>query len=1021
MRLSIRLVAFLVSLPIVTFAQTSPTVGLRDNTPTVHAFTGARIVTAPGKVIPNGTLVIRKGVIEAVGEKVAIPADARVWDLKGLTVYPGLIELSSTYGMMAAPTTTPGGPPASAQPQQSPSGPLSWNAKTFSHLRADEEFRPDAKTAEKLRSQGFVLALTRTTQGIFRGSSALVNLGDGAARDLVVRGNVAQHIALVATGSFLGGYPNSLMGTIAHVRQTFIDADWYQRAQEAYSKNPSGLKRPETNASLAALVDASQGRQPVVFDATDEYNLLRAAKIGREFKLNMWINGSGKEFRRLDAVKATNLAVVVPVNFPEAPAVQSPEEAMNVTLETLLEWDESPENPGRLAKAGVTIALTADQLKDVGTFLAQVRKAIERGLGDEAALAAVTTTPAKITGIDKQYGTLEPGKVASFVITDGDLFAEKTKVREVWIDGRPYDVKPAPDVDVRGMWNVTVSNDPRAVRSATIKGDAEKPAMEVTWDEKKLAAGNIAYSAGRFSFTLPGDSIGAPGLIRLSGAVTENEMNGVGERGDGKSFTWLAKRQSPPSAEPDTSKPKKPEMASFADVYPLGEFGRPSLPEQPANVLITNATVWTMGKRGRMENTDVLISKGKIAAVGKGLKAPSGAVTIDGTGKHVTPGLIDSHSHQAVSGSVNEGGQAITPEVRIADVLDADDIWIYRQLAGGTVAANVLHGSANPIGGQNAVVKWRWGALPDELLVAGAPEGVKFALGENVKQSHFGSGGQPSQRYPHTRMGVEQLIRDRFRAALEYEREWKSWDKSGIPPHRDLELEAILEMVKGTRLIHAHSYRQDEILALIRVCEEFGIRIASLQHILEGYKVADAIAKHGAAAAGFSDWWTYKWEAYEAIPGNIPLMHKQGILVSYNSDDAQLATRLNWEAAKGVEFGMTEEEALAAVTINSAKLLGIDKSMGSLESGKDADIAVWNGNPLSTKTKCVQTWVDGRKYFDVDEDRALEQTALNERAVLIQKILKDKKPATSPPSGVPAMRRPNEIYLHSCMEGVDNE
>src|SRR3989338_1808652 len=257
MRLSIRLVAFLVSLPIVTFAQTSPTVGLRDNTPTVHAFTGARIVPAPGKVIPNGTLVIRKGVIEAVGEKVAIPADARVWDLKGLTVYPGLIELSSTYGMMAAPTTTPGGPPASAQPQHSPSPPLSWNAKTFSHLRADEEFRPDAKTAEKLRSQGFVLALTRTTQGIFRGSSALVNLGDGAARDLVVRGNVAQHIALVATGSFLGGYPNSLMGTIAHVRQTFIDADWYRRAQEAYSKNPSGLKRPETNASLTALVDAS--------------------------------------------------------------------------------------------------------------------------------------------------------------------------------------------------------------------------------------------------------------------------------------------------------------------------------------------------------------------------------------------------------------------------------------------------------------------------------------------------------------------------------------------------------------------------------------------------------------------------------------------------------------------------------------------------------------------------------------------------------------------------------------------
>jgi N-acetylglucosamine-6-phosphate deacetylase len=375
-----------------------------------------------------------------------------------------------------------------------------------------------------------------------------------------------------------------------------------------------------------------------------------------------------------------------------------------------------------------------------------------------------------------------------------------------------------------------------------------------------------------------------------------------------------------------------------------------------------------------------------------------------------------------VSGGVNEGGQAITPEVRIADVLDPDNIWIYRQLAGGTTAANILHGSANPIGGQNAVVKWRWGVNPDDLLIEGAPQGVKFALGENVKRSHVTPQQGRPPRYPRTRMGVEELIRDRFQAAIEYERDMKNAGTGGrLPPRRDLELDAILEMVKGTRLIHSHCYRQDEILMLLRVAEDFGIRIATLQHILEGYKVADEIAKHGAGASGFSDWWAFKWEAYDAIPGNIPLMHKRGVLVSYNSDDAQLATRLNWEAAKGVEFGLTREEALAAVTINPAKQLRIDRMTGSLEANKDADIAVWNGDPLSTTTKCVQTWVDGRKYFDVADDAMMQAEAARRRAALIERALNDKK-SSGPTAGAPrSPRRPGELFIDSCKEDFGHE
>lgn len=995
------------------FGQTDPTAALRDNTPTVHAFTNVRIVTAPGSVIASGTVVIRKGIVEAAGANVAVPADARIWDLPGRTIYPGFIDLASSYGM---PQASPGGArgPLGSTPEPTATGPLSWNQKTLSHVSGAEQFRPDPKAAEKLRSQGFVAVLTRSTQGIFRGSSALVTVGDGAAREVVIRSSVSQHVTLSQTGSFLSGYPNSLMGTIAHVRQTFSDADWYRRAWEAYDKDPS-LPRPETNASLEALLGAVRGSQTVVIDASDELDFLRAARIQKEFGLKGWINGSGSEFRRLDAVAATKLPVVVPLNFPEAPAVQSPEEALAVTLEDMRMWDVAPENPARLVKAGTVVALTSDQLKDAGSFLVQARKAVERGLTPDAALAALTSTPARLLGIERRLGLIAKGAAASFVVTDGDLFGEKTKVEEVWIDGKRYEVKPPPDVDVRGTWSMTVSIDAGQTGTLTLKGEVDKPTGSVSWRGKELTAGNLTYTSGRIAFTVPGDSLRLPGLMRMSGTVSGSEIHGTGERGDGMPFSWSASRSKPFATEPDTSKPKKPEMASFADVFPLGAFGRPSLPEQAAHVLITNATVWTMGKQGRLENADVLVSKGKIVSVGKGLKAPSGAMTIDGTDKHVTPGLIDAHSHTAVSGSVNEGGQVITCEVRIADVIDPDDIWIYRQLAGGTTMANVLHGSANPIGGQNAVLKWRWGALPEELVMREAPAGVKFALGENVKRSHFTQPGV-SPRYPRTRMGVEQLIRDRFQAAKEYERAWKDWEKSkkGIPPRRDLELDALVEIVNGTRLIHAHSYRQDEILMLIRVAEDFGIRIATLQHILEGYKVADVIAKHGAGASGFSDWWSYKWEAYEAIPGALPLMHKQGVLISYNSDDSQLATRLNWEAAKGIEFGLSEEEVLAAVTINPARQLRIDKYVGSLEAGKDADIAVWSGNPLSTASKCVQTWVDGRRMFDIDEDQTLQKKAAAERAELIQKILKEKKSGPSPGSAPPTLRRPSEVYLQSC-------
>jgi N-acetylglucosamine-6-phosphate deacetylase len=399
--------------------------------------------------------------------------------------------------------------------------------------------------------------------------------------------------------------------------------------------------------------------------------------------------------------------------------------------------------------------------------------------------------------------------------------------------------------------------------------------------------------------------------------------------------------------------------------------------------MFRGATVWTSGPAGTLENADVLIRDGKIEQVGVGLAIPEGCDVVDVTGKHISPGLIDCHSHMATDGGVNESGQTITAEVRIADFIDNSDISIYRQLAGGLTTANILHGSANPIGGQNQVIKLRWGASMAEMLFAGAPAGIKFALGENVKRTRG--------RYPDTRMGVEQIIRDQLLAAREYalaKQAYQAGIRNGLPPRIDLQLEALAQVVEGTRWIHCHSYRQDEIVALLDVLDEFGIRIGSLQHILEGYKVADRIREHGGTASSFSDWWAYKVEVFDAIPHNGAIMHNEGIVVSFNSDDAELARHMNTEAGKAMKYGQVPaDEALKFVTLNPAKQLRIDDRVGSLEVGKDADLVVWSGPPLSTLSRCEQTWVDGRCYFSLEQDAALRNRDAAWHAALVQKVL----------------------------------
>jgi imidazolonepropionase-like amidohydrolase len=430
-------------------------------------------------------------------------------------------------------------------------------------------------------------------------------------------------------------------------------------------------------------------------------------------------------------------------------------------------------------------------------------------------------------------------------------------------------------------------------------------------------------------------------------------------------------------------------------------------------ILIQNATILTVS-HGTIERGSILIKDGKIAEVGASVKAPKDAQVIDAAGQFVMPGIIDCHSHIAVDGSVNEGSISVSSIVNIADVLNPDDVDIYRDLAGGVTVANVLHGSANAIGGQTIVIKLRWGQPASKLPFEGAMPGIKFALGENPKRSNFSRG---TARYPATRMGVEETIRGAFTEARDYKASWDLYnkrtaagEKNLIPPRRDLRLEPLVEVLEGKRYVHSHCYREDEILMLLRVAKEFGFKVRTFQHVLEGYKVADEIAASGAGASTFSDWWAYKVEAYDAIPYNAAVMTRRGVLVSVNSDDAEEATHLNQEAAKSIKFGgLSHDEALKLVTLNPAIQLGIDKRVGTIDTGKDADLVIYNHDPLSDYAVVQKTLIDGRVYFDRQRDIADRPVREKEKKALLEKEKKsEKKPEAGEAGKKPAEKKPDE-------------
>lgn len=1015
--------------------ETFQTNGAPDKRHIYYAFTNAKLFVDYQTVVEKATLLVKDGVVIDAGEKVSIPQGAVVYDLKGKHIYPSLIDIYTTYGMpeIKKPEGHRG-----PQMESNTKGAFGWNQAIKPETEAVSLFSADKKAAEEMRKLGFGSVLSFKKDGIARGSAVFVTLSNKNENELVLKDKAAAMYSF-DKGTSTQDYPGSLMGSIALLRQTYFDADWYQKNET----------KKEFNISLDAWNKLQS--LPQIFEVIDKLSALRADRIGDEFKMQYIIKGSGDEYQRMEDIKATHARFILPLTFPAPFDVEDPFDAATVTLAEMKGWEMAPMNPSAFEKNFIPFALTTSGLKEKKDFWKNIRKAIEYGMSEKQALRALTTTPANMLGMDNEIGSLKKGMIANFIITSGNLFDEKAVIYENWVQGEQFVLRDMNVADIRGNYELAIASVNEKAEEQKmpslymqffklkIFGEPDKLKADVTrvTDSSKVSA-DISLSGKLVSlnFTLSDDS----GLTRLSGSIAPSpvftqggeawNMQGKGQFSYGHWVKWTATFQSAvDTAKKDSTKvpgKAKRKYPTLDDVmYPFSAYGQTmkdsNMFQKFMNrwdaIIVKNATIWTNEAEGILKNKDVMITEGKIVRIGDNLSTPGTvkAKIIDGTGKHLTAGIIDEHSHIAISGNANEGAQASSAEVRIGDVIDCEDINIYRNLAGGVVASQLLHGSANPIGGQSAIVKLRWGKSPEEMKIKGAAGFIKFALGENVKQSNWGD--NITSRFPQTRMGVEQVYYDMFTRAREYDQRWQAYAASThksknfiAPPRIDLEMDALVQILDKKRFITCHSYVQSEINMLMHVGDSMGFTVNTFTHILEGYKVADKMKAHGAGASSFSDWWAYKMEVKDAIPYNGAILHKIGVVTAFNSDDAEMSRRLNQEAAKAVKYGgLSEEEAWKFVTLNPAKLLHLDNTMGSVRVGKSADLVLWTDNPLSIYAKADKTIIDGQIYFDADTDKRLREEIERERARLINLMIQAKK------GGEPAQKpEKKEKKAYSC-------
>lgn len=1051
-----------------------------DYRPAAYAIQNATIVASPKSTISNGTVIVREGVIEAVGpaDTITIPHDAEVIDGKALVIYPGFIDLFSTIGIDPA-----------AQRSKTGSGrPIPFADFAFPRTPPDnrKEMTPEFQVAAALdlsdalaearRRLGFTNLVIAPAGTIASGQSALVGTSGAPRREIILRSPVALHIALSrgfggpgdsatnhiedcgcgdehaheaeatmqipevpgqlpgpgptptpspspspstpATPSpsplpspggrtrgssqssqndASGGYPGSLMGVIAHLRQTMLDAEHHAELTKYAQTNGGAM--PPFDPTLDALHSARTKRLSVWWEANTQDEIHRVLDLADEFGTDAVIVGGREAGKVVDRLKAKNVPVVLRLDFPEEPKVPSIEEyrkkpaeernePLKVLAHKLEEWKKRVATAKALSDAGVLVAFSTDGLAKTDTIHAQVRKMIGQGLGREQAIAAWTANAAEITGMSKRLGTIEPGKLGNLCVWSQPYGDEKAQLKYVFQDGMKFEIKsegPDGGTSTKGMrrpngggGGAAPPREREGGSTANPSPSSAKPAREATTESSKepVSKRESASEAekppgeGRASTTKRTDP---PARETETTAEPRSPQRATAKTAEPLEGSRDLPASSPPREPRETAKSKAEDnpatksstpaqvLEPFTDVAAEFEDDRiPSL-KTKGNVLIKDATILTV-TNGTIPQGSILIRDGKIAAVNVDLKAPEGVTVIDAKGMVAMPGMIDTHSHMAIQGGVNEATLSIVPEVRVKDVVNSQDQTIHAALAGGVTAARLLHGSANTIGGQDAVIKLRYGRPARDLIVRDGPQGVKFALGENVTRR--------TGRFPNTRMGVEATIERALEEAKAYKALWQTHGgaqargDSGPTPRRDLRLEALVGILDGSIKIHSHCYRSDEILMLMRLAERHGIRVQSLQHVLEGYKVAAEIAAHGASASTFSDWWAYKIEAFDAIPFNAALLTQAGVRVCIKSDSEELVRHLNLEAAKMVRYGgVTEAQALAMVTINPARELGLDQRIGSIEVGKDGDIALFNAHPLDAFSRCELSLIDGEVYF----------------------------------------------------------
>lgn len=939
----------------------------------------------------NVDILIEGDRIKQVGPNLTAPATAVEIQYDGKWVYPALIELHTDLGLEfrnPSQQKKKHGP----HPKRDRKGPYSWNDAIKPTVNAYEHLNPDSSDLKKYYLKGIGFALSHIPDGIIRGTACLFSLETEKEPNQIILHPEAALFLSFDKGSSKQDYPSSEMGAIALLRQTFYDQRWYQNTSPQIY-----------DADLEALTTLLNKKIPIFFVGKNKFQLLRAHKIAKEFQQNWILVGNGDEYQALSSFEKYKPPLVIPLAFPKPYKIQSPLDFELASYRNLKHWDLAPSNPYFLWKVGIPFAFSFQGLNDFSELNKKLRLVHERGLPISVIKKALFEIPASYLNMNQYLGKVQPNAYASLIILSDSLLSANPILLELWTRGQRHVLNSY--FLFHHQYRLSAQDTSLLLK---VQGTPPEPKIEIFMDTIKMkVTPTFQDFHWIFTFHAPNDSLNH--FLHLYWETSSYD------KGYGYLLTPTGK-QLRLQVQLDSLLPTPEDTNQFHyDVRGIEEIPRPfspygfyQLPETKA-FLITNATVWTNTSKGILEGYDVYLAEGKIMGIGKNLKErirlSKEVEIIDGTGLHLTPGIIDEHSHIAISGGVNEGTQNSSAEVRISDVINPEDVNLYRQLAGGVVAAQLLHGSANPIGGQSAIIKFRWGEDAEGLLIQEAPPFIKFALGENVKQSNWGDSYRT--RYPQTRMGVEQVYYDAFLRAKRYLHQ-----KKQKKPYRiDLELEALSEILQGIRFITCHSYVQSEINMLMHVADSLGFKVNTFTHGLEAYKVADLIRKHGAGVSTFSDWWAYKFEVYEAIPYNAAICHKKGITVAINSDDAEMGRRLNQEAAKSIKYGnLSPQDALKLVTLNPAKLLHLEKWMGTIEVGKSADIVLWDQNPLSIYAKVEKTFVEGRLLYDKNRDLLLRKRIRHEKMQIIQRMNQAiEKGEKSQP-----LLPPNQIISYHC-------